>query len=342
MDALSRILRGRGLSQTLPTSTQDALSPNDTSTSAPQLSICDLSDTSPFTDGIIPPSNTLHSLDPPQTQVSPPTGLADRVEVNAAVYDDQPVPEGAQGSPVLPPPDGAWETTQLPVDVDEFHSNQLENYAVKHKFPERTRGPAFERARKRATITRNVDCKWPFISVILLAHYLFLAEHRRQKYILTLAKALLYYGAPAHRIEEHLIAASDVMEVRADYVHLPGTVIATFPMTDTHSAEVYFVRADGHIALSTLHRVHLLSRKVLHDKRSAREGTIQLVNLIKSQPRYSIFWRAVFAFVCSACISPLEFGGSIVDMVVAGTLSTILKVISIRAHDVEGVQTVYE
>lgn len=145
-----------------------------------------------------------------------------------------------------------------------------------------------------------------------------------------LAKALLHYGAPSHRIEESLDIASQILNVDGHYVYLPGLVIVSFSDAERHSNLVHFVKADGHVALSTLHRVHLISRKVLHDKRGARAGTKELRDLLRAKPRYSLIWRCVFAFICAACISPLEFGGSLIDMAMAGLCSAYLQFLGIR------------
>lgn len=39
--------------------------------------------------------------------------------------------------------------------------------------------------------------------------------HKRRKFVLKLAKALLTFGAPSHRIESQLVAASDILDAHA-------------------------------------------------------------------------------------------------------------------------------
>jgi uncharacterized membrane protein YjjP (DUF1212 family) len=159
-----------------------------------------------------------------------------------------------------------------------------------------------------------------------------LALYRRQQYICLLSKALLHFGAPAHRIEDHLLSAQKALGVVGSYRQRPDMIIASF-VTDSHTIDDFYIRAKGHISLSALHRVHLLSRKVRHGKRTAQDGINGLKNLMAAVPRYPWYLRIFFAFVCSACIAPLEFGGSCVDMLLAGALSSVLKAITIRSHE---------
>ncbi|KAF8760232.1 putative threonine/serine exporter [Rhizoctonia solani] len=67
----------------------------------------------------------------------------------------------------------------------------------------------------------------------------------RQKFILRLAKALMTYGAPSHRIESQLIAAARVLEVDASFVHLPSIIIAAFGDPASNQSETHFVKSGG-------------------------------------------------------------------------------------------------
>lgn len=49
----------------------------------------------------------------------------------------------------------------------------------------------------------------------IIPHLSDLDMSKRRKFILKLAKALLYFGAPSHRIESQLVAASNILEAGA-------------------------------------------------------------------------------------------------------------------------------
>lgn len=46
----------------------------------------------------------------------------------------------------------------------------------------------------------------------------------RRKFIIKLARALMTFSAPSHRIEMQLSSAARVLELEAEFVHLPSIV----------------------------------------------------------------------------------------------------------------------
>ncbi|KAG6887863.1 hypothetical protein C0995_012114 [Termitomyces sp. Mi166 len=153
----------------------------------------------------------------------------------------------------------------------------------------------------------------------------------RRKFILKLAKALLSFGAPSHRIESQLKAASDILDTQAEFVHLPNMIIVSIRNGDTRSSRTHFVRATGRIALSSLHKVHMIYRDVLHDNMGAEAGTEALRNLLQSPPIYPLLARCVLAFVCAAIICVLSFGGSAVDLWISGACACCLQYLGLNA-----------
>ena len=55
---------------------------------------------------------------------------------------------------------------------------------------------------------------------------------QRRSFILVLSKALLQFQAPSHRIENQLSAAARVLDVPAEFLHLPSLVIVSFGSLD--------------------------------------------------------------------------------------------------------------
>ncbi|KAF8709577.1 hypothetical protein RHS03_03203, partial [Rhizoctonia solani] len=146
----------------------------------------------------------------------------------------------------------------------------------------------------------------------------------RQKFILRLAKALMTYGAPSHRIESQLIAAARVLEVDASFVHLPSIIIAAFGDPASNQSETHFVKSGGGLDLGKLHATHAIYRKVVHDEIGAKDGSLELTKLMRQKPIYGLRIRCVLALLCSAIICPIGFGGSFVDMWIAGCAGATL------------------
>ncbi|KAK9895646.1 DUF1212-domain-containing protein [Cystobasidium minutum MCA 4210] len=132
------------------------------------------------------------------------------------------------------------------------------------------------------------------------------------------------YGSPSHRLESQLSATAQVLEVDAQFVHLPTVVIASFGDTDTHTSETHFVKAGGGLDLGKLHQVHQIYRQVVHDEASVQEGSAALSRLLKSPPIYKIWQRMIFAAICAGTIAPIGFGGSFVDAWVAAAFGAML------------------
>ncbi|CDO72990.1 hypothetical protein BN946_scf185007.g44 [Trametes cinnabarina] len=153
----------------------------------------------------------------------------------------------------------------------------------------------------------------------------------RQKFLLRLAKALLSFGAPSHRIESQLHSAGEILDVHAAFVHLPNLIMVTFMDTDTRTSETHFVRAGGRVALTSLHRVHAVYRDVLHDKIGATEGCEKLKRILQARPLYDIWTRCLLAFFCASIICVLSFGGSIVDMFISGLSASVLQYLGLNA-----------
>ncbi|KAF7436631.1 hypothetical protein PC9H_003464 [Pleurotus ostreatus] len=153
----------------------------------------------------------------------------------------------------------------------------------------------------------------------------------RRTFILKLAKALLHYGAPSHRIESQLQAASEILDAQAEFVHLPNILIVTIRNGETKSSRTHFVRARGRVALSSLHKVHLIYRDVLHDTITAAEGTVALKELLRRPPIYPLAARCFLAFLCASIICVLSFGGSIIDMWISGLCASLLQYLGLTA-----------
>lgn len=144
---------------------------------------------------------------------------------------------------------------------------------------------------------------------------------QRHNFILKLAKALMMFGSPSHRLESQLAATAQVLEVDAQFIHLPTVVIASFGDPDTHTSETHFVKASGGLDLGKLQEVHNIYRKVVHDEMGVQEGSAGLSRLLKADPTYAVWQRIIFAACAAGIICPLGFGGSFVDAV-SSTKST--------------------
>ena len=155
----------------------------------------------------------------------------------------------------------------------------------------------------------------------------------RQEFLIKLARSLMTFGAPSHRIESQLVAAARILEVEAEFIHLPGIIICSFGDQELGCSETHFVKCGGRLSLGALHKVHLIYRSVVHDEISAKQATEQLEALLVAAPLYSVLFRCFLAFCLSALICPLAFGGSFLDMWIAGAAAFILACLQLRVAE---------
>ncbi|KAK7054200.1 pheromone-regulated membrane protein 10 [Favolaschia claudopus] len=153
----------------------------------------------------------------------------------------------------------------------------------------------------------------------------------RQTFLIQLARALMTFGAPSHRIESQLNAAARILEVEAEFIHIPGVIICAFGDPELGCTETHFIKCSGRLSLGALHDVHLVYRKVVHDEISAETAERELGRLLEMPEPYTIFFRCCLAFFLSALICPLAFGGSLVDMWIAGLGAFVLSILQLAA-----------
>lgn len=122
-----------------------------------------------------------------------------------------------------------------------------------------------------------------------------------------------------------------LIRILKEFVHIPNIIIVTIRNGDTRSTRTHFVRATGRIALTSLHKVHLIYRDVLHDNMRPEAGTDALRQLLRTPPIYSLYKRCCLAFVCASIICVLSFGGSVLDMWISGACACTLQYLGLNA-----------
>lgn len=134
----------------------------------------------------------------------------------------------------------------------------------------------------------------------------------------------MIFGAPSHRLESQLSATAMVLELDAQFIHLPSIVMVSFGDTETKTSETVFIKASGGLELGKLHKVHSIYRAVVHDEMEAGEGTRRIHDLLKAPKQYNLWQRIILAFLCAGITAPMSFGGSFIDGLASGVLGTLL------------------
>ncbi len=137
---------------------------------------------------------------------------------------------------------------------------------------------------------------------------------QRQKFILTLCKAFMGYGAPNHRLEEYMRRTARVLEIDASFVYFPGVIIVSFGDPSTKTSEVRAIRVSQGFDLSKLDDAQEIYKAVVHDRLGVEEAIQKLDDLLTCRPTFNNFWMIIFYGLASAFII-IWFNGSWLDMV---------------------------
>ncbi|KHJ36372.1 putative duf1212 domain membrane protein prm10 [Erysiphe necator] len=151
----------------------------------------------------------------------------------------------------------------------------------------------------------------------------------RQNYLLKLCQALMAFGAPTHRLEEHLITSARVLEVRASFLYIPGCMIVSFDDDSTQTNEVKLVKVVQGVSLGLLVDIHKIYKGVIHDKISVEEASQLLDKINNGGPIYNPWLTVIFCGLASAFVSPWAFQGRFIDMPVCFVLGCIVGILQI-------------
>ncbi|KAG8689911.1 hypothetical protein FRC11_014924 [Ceratobasidium sp. 423] len=147
---------------------------------------------------------------------------------------------------------------------------------------------------------------------------------QRQEFILKLARALMMFGAPSHRLEAQIQATARVLDIQVSCMYLPSVMLFSFGDTATHTSDTKFLKQTSALDLGKLLDAHRIYWRVIHDELGVGEASLQLDELMKKRVLYKGWVTVLIGGFCSAFITPISFKGSFVDAVAAFPLGAIL------------------
>lgn len=149
---------------------------------------------------------------------------------------------------------------------------------------------------------------------------------QRQEFVLKLARALMMFGAPTHRIETQIQQTARVLEINCRCIYLPNLMLLAFGDDATHTSETKFIKQGGGLNLTKLTDMHAIYWNVIHDKIGVGEASKQLDELMRRKPLIGKFPMVIIGGLCSAFICPgsMGFNGSFIDALAAIPLGMFL------------------
>lgn len=146
----------------------------------------------------------------------------------------------------------------------------------------------------------------------------------RQKYLMKLCHALMLFGAPTHRLEEYMNMSARVLEIQAQFLYIPGSMIMSFDDPATHTTEVKLVRVTQGLDLGKLRDVHEIYKEVVHDRIYVDEATERLNDVLKKPAKHSRWLRIPVYGLAAVCVGPFAFEARLIDLPIAFMLGCIL------------------
>ncbi|KAG0708901.1 hypothetical protein DFH29DRAFT_889625 [Suillus ampliporus] len=156
---------------------------------------------------------------------------------------------------------------------------------------------------------------------------------QRQEFILKLARAMMMFGGPSHRLVAQIQSTARVLELELSCMYLPDVLWISFEDNATGTSNVKFIRQGSALDLGKLGEAHGLYWDVIHDAISVSSASASLDTLMRRRPVYNFTQLIVLGGMCSASICSVSFNGSFLDCLVSfplGALLVTIQLLSVR------------
>lgn len=156
---------------------------------------------------------------------------------------------------------------------------------------------------------------------------------QRQEFILKLARAMMMFGGPSHRLVAQIQSTARVLELEMSCMYLPDVMWISFEDSATGTSNVKFIRQGSALDLGKLGEAHGLYWDVIHDVISVSSASTALDTLMRKKPIYSFPKLIFLGGMCSSSICSVSFNGSFVDSLVSfplGALLVTIQLLSVR------------
>ncbi|KAG2346252.1 DUF1212-domain-containing protein [Suillus weaverae] len=156
---------------------------------------------------------------------------------------------------------------------------------------------------------------------------------QRQEFILKLARAMMMFGGPSHRLVAQIQSTARVLELEMSCMYLPDVMWISFEDNATGTSNVKFIRQGSALDLGKLGEAHGLYWDVIHDVISVSSASTALDTLMHRKPTYSFPQLILLGGMCSTSICSVSFNGSFIDCLVSfplGALLVTIQLLSVR------------
>ncbi|KAK4049327.1 pheromone-regulated protein prm10 [Microbotryomycetes sp. JL201] len=153
----------------------------------------------------------------------------------------------------------------------------------------------------------------------------------RQEFILKLARSLMMFGAPTHRLEAQIHTTAQVLELQLQCIYLPSVMLISFGDDVTHTSELKVLKQPQGLDLGKMHDTFKILNKVVRDKLGVDDASAKLDSVLVAPPKYSLWQQLLIGGIAGAAIMPSAFYGSFIDCVAAIPLGALLVAVQVVA-----------
>ncbi|KZV71465.1 DUF1212-domain-containing protein [Peniophora sp. CONT] len=164
----------------------------------------------------------------------------------------------------------------------------------------------------------------------------------RQTFVLKLARAMMMFGGPTHRLASQLQSTARVLEITLSCMYLPDTMLVSFDDDITSTSSVKLIKQGSALDLAKLTYAYKVYWAVIHDEMSVKDASTKLDDLMRTKPTYGSLALIFFGGMASAAICSVSFNGSLIDSLISFPLGCILVAVQIFSARHELYSNVFE
>ena len=124
---------------------------------------------------------------------------------------------------------------------------------------------AARRARRACSLTH---CSLFFVFFLVVQITRHVAEIiQRQEFILKLARAMMMFGGPTHRLQAQMQSTARVLDIELSCMYLPDVMLISFDDAATSTSNIKFIRQSSALDIGKLQEAHKLYWKVRASER---------------------------------------------------------------------------
>lgn len=139
----------------------------------------------------------------------------------------------------------------------------------------------------------------------------------RKDFILRLAKSLIKYGAPSHRLEDAVDHAAKTLEVNLQCIYLPNLMIVSFIDSETHTSETYLLKVPAGLDMYKCALVHQVQKLVTHSSMPVEEAIMKLDIINTEKNTYGRPIIVLAYAVAGFSTAPMFFKSNWIDAIIS-------------------------